>query len=124
MQEYWQNYNAIITSPIYIIITLAICVMLIIAWWKVFQKAGIPGWHSIIPFLNTYDEFKIAFGNGWMFLLLLIPVVNLIIYIILEVKMSNAFGQGTGFAIGMILLPEVFYLILGFGSAQYVGPQK
>jgi hypothetical protein len=124
MTYYFNDFYSRVFSVPVIIISIILAVLLVVAWWKVFEKAGVPGWHAIIPFLNTYDEFKITFGNGWMFLLLLIPIVNLIIDIILQVKMSNAFHKGTGFAIGLIFLPYIFYLILGFDSSTYAGPQK
>lgn len=104
------------------VFTLIICVLLIVAMWKLFTKAGEAGWKSIIPFLNTYTLFKIAWGNGWLFLLGFIPIVNVIIQIMLMVKLAHAYGKGAGFAIGLIFLTPIFYLILGFGSAQYVGP--
>ena len=99
-------------------------VLLIIAEWKIFTKAGKPGWHSLIPFLNLYDIFEIAGYSGWMFLTLLIPCVGWIFMILMLVKLAKAFGKGTGFAIGLIFLTNIFLLILGFGSAQYVGNKQ
>lgn len=104
------------------VFTLIICILFIVAWWKIFEKAGEAGWKSIIPFYNSYILFKIAWGNGLLFLLMFIPFVNFIIAIILEVKLAKAYGQSGGFAVGLIFLPNIFTLILGFGSAQYVGP--
>lgn len=104
------------------VFTLIICILFIVAWWKIFEKAGEAGWKSIIPFYNYYILFKIAWGNGLLFLLMFIPFVNFIIAIILEVKLAKAYGQSGGFAVGLIFLPNIFTLILGFGSAQYVGP--
>ena len=97
-------------------------ILVIIGMWKVFTKAGEPGWMSLIPFLNTYKLYKIAWGNGWLFLLGLIPIVNIVVYIMVSIKMARAFGMGTGFAVGLILLPSIFYLILGFGDSVYYGP--
>lgn len=105
------------------IIGLVIIVLLIIAQWKIFTKAGEAGWKSIIPFLNMYTLVKIVDGNGIKFLLFLVPIVNFVYAIILNIRMAHAFGKGTGFALGLIFLPNIFTLILGFGSAQYVGPQ-
>lgn len=112
----------ILTSVTSVTFMLIVYILLIIAWWKIFEKAGVPGWHSLIPFLNAYDEFKISWGNGWLFLLLLIPIVNIVIYIIMTVKMGNAFGKSTAFIVGMVFIPNLFYLILGFGSSSYIGP--
>ena len=92
--------------------------------WKIFTKAGKPGWAAIVPFYNIYTEFEIAGMNGWMFLLLLIPFVNFIVMIMLYLKLAKAFGKGTGFGIGLIFLNFIFTLILAFGSAEYVGEEK
>lgn len=108
----------------YIIACLVITVLLIIAYWKIFEKAGEAGWKSIIPFYSLYVLTKIATGNGLLFLLILIPGVGAIIWdIYVAIKMSKAFGKGIGFTLGLIFIPNIFYLILGFGGAQYIGPQ-
>ncbi len=106
-----------------LIIGIAIYVLLIIAQWKMFTKAGEAGWKSIIPLYNLFIFCKIVDGNGWKFLLLCIPGVNIVYDIILSIRTAKAFGEGTGFAVGLIFLPTIFWLILGFGSAQYVGPR-
>ena len=107
---------------LYWVIMLAICVVAIVADVKIFQKAGKPGWHAIIPFLSTYDMFDFAWGNGVLFLLTFIPFVNIVVLIMLYVKLAKAFGKDTGFAVGLIFLPLIFLLILAFGDAQYIGP--
>ena len=108
---------------IYAICLTAIYVLLIVANWKIFTKAGEAGWKSLIPFYNLYVLCKIVDGKGIKFLLLLIPIVDIVYLIILDIRMAKAFGKGTGFAVGLIFLPNIFTLILGFGDAQYVGPQ-
>src|SRR5438105_14629334 len=97
----------------------AVIVLLIAAIWKVFSKAGQPGWAAIIPIYNIYVMCKVAGRPGWWLLLMLIPLVNVIIAIILNVDIAKHFGKGIGFAIGMRLLPFIFWPILGFGGAQY-----
>ena len=104
------------------IISLLIGLMLIVAMWKVFTKAGQPGWASLIPIFNIYIWCKIVGRPGWWVILMLIPFVNLIIAIILCIDLAKSFGQGVGFGIGIILLSIIFLPILGFGSAQYQGP--
>ena len=104
--------------------SLIAAILLIIAWWKVFEKAGEAGWKAIIPILDIYTLVKIADGNGWKFLLLCIPVVNIIYGIMLFSRLAKAFGKGTGFTLGLIFLSPIFMLILGFGDAQYQGPQN
>lgn len=108
----------------YMVILLAICIISIVANWKIFTKAGKPGWASIIPIYNVYVQFQIAGMSGWMFLLLLVPIVNIVVSIMLYVNLAKAFGKSTGFAIGLIFLNFIFVLMLAFGSAEYVGNQK
>lgn len=107
----------VITTIVYLIVA----VLLVIANWKIFVKAGEAGWKSIIPIYNIYILFKISFGNGLWFLLLLVPIANIVIEIMLCYKLAKAFGKGIGFTLGLIFLPNIFSLILGFGSAEYVG---
>ncbi len=107
-----------------IVIYLIILVVAVVAQWKIFTKAGKPGWHSIIPFLNLYDLFEISGFNGWMFLILLVPCVGEIFLYVVYWKLAQAFGKGTGFGIGMILLTPIFMLLLAFGDAKYVGVKK
>lgn len=101
---------------------LILSILLVVGMWKMFSKAGEPGWTSLIPFLNTYKLFKIGWGSGWLFLLGFIPIVNIVVSIMLGIKLARAFGKGTGFAVGLILLPSIFYMILGFGDSVYYGP--
>jgi hypothetical protein len=108
-------------GPVFWICYSVVILLLIAAIWKVFSKAGQPGWAAIIPIYNIYVMCKVAGRPGWWLLLMLIPFVNFIIAIILNVDISKRFGKGVGFAIGMILLPFIFWPILGFGSAQYQG---
>lgn len=106
---------------IYYVVVLAIAILMIVSMWKIFVKAGKPGWGAIVPFYNYYCLFDMAFGNGWLFLLMLVPCVNFVMMIIMYVKLAKAFGQSTGFAIGLIFLSVIFLPILAFGDAQYIG---
>lgn len=101
---------------------IACAIIVIAGYWKIFTKAGEEGWKSLIPFLNTYILFQIAWGNGILFLLLFVPVVNIVVTVMLQFKLARAFGQSDGFAFGLLFLPYIFYLILGFGSSEYIGP--
>lgn len=103
------------------IIYLAAIVLIVVALWKIFSKAGQPGWASIIPFYNTYVLLLIAGKPGWWLILMFIPFVNIIIDILMSVGLAQSFGKGTGFAIGLIFLPFIFLPILAFGDAQYQG---
>ncbi len=108
---------------VFYILYAAILVVCIVGMWKMFTKAGKPGWASLIPFYNTYCLFEMGFGNGWMFLLTLIPCVGYIFQIILCFKLAKAFDRGIGTGFGLLFLAPIFYMILGFGDADFVGPQ-
>ena len=121
----YEDFAAAFTGTeaiVYSVVLIAFCIIGLIASIKIFQKAGKPGWHAIIPILNLYDLFEIAWGKGIMFLLLMIPVVNFVILILLEVKLARSFGKGRDFAAGLIFLEPIFMLILAFGPAEYIGP--
>jgi hypothetical protein len=105
------------------LIVLGLTVPVIIAQWKVFDKAGEPGWASIIPVYNCMVLARICGKDEVYGLLLFIPIVGIVFSIILMIELSKAFGKDVGFAIGLILLPYIFFLILGFGSAEYIGPE-
>lgn len=107
---------------ILVIVYIAIIVLEIAALWQVFVKAGHPGWAAIIPIYNYYVILKVVGRPGWWLILYLIPIVNLIVWIIVAVDMAKSFARSTGFAVGLIFLPFIFIPILGFGAATYAGP--
>ena len=108
---------------IYMVVICIVAVFAIVCMWKIFSKAGQPGWASLIPFYNNYVLFEIAWGNGLLFLLLFVPVANFVVMIILWVKLSQSFGYSAAFAIGLLFLPVIFLPILAFGNNRYIGPQ-
>lgn len=109
------------SSMIYSIICF---VVIAVGLYKMFQKAGITEWYAFIPILNAWETTKIACGSGLYLLLILIPCVGPLIYVIfLAVKLSPAFGKGIGTTLLLIFLAPIAYLYLGFGDAQYRGPQ-
>ncbi|MEA2042760.1 MAG: DUF5684 domain-containing protein, partial [Bacteroidota bacterium] len=95
---------------------------MIASLWKIFEKAGKPGWASIIPIYNLIVLLEIVGKPVWWFILYLIPIVNIIFLIWTINLLSKSFGKDEGFTIGLILLGVVFYPILGFGDAEYKGP--
>lgn len=102
-------------------LAFVLTVLLIIGMWKIYTKAGRPGWASIVPLYNVWVLCEIAGKPGWWMFLLMIPLVNIAIWVIIAVALSEKFGHGLGFAMGLILLPSVFYIILGFGGSRYQG---
>jgi len=103
----------------YLVVYLAIYSLVL--YWAIFEKAYEPGWAALIPIYNNYVYFKMIWGNGWYFLLLLIPFVNVIIVIITLFKLAKAFGKNFWFALGLFFLGIVFMSILAFGESRYVG---
>jgi hypothetical protein len=101
------------------ILYIALIVLAIVGMWKLFTKAGKPGWASLIPIYNTCVLIDIAGKPMWWILLMLIPLVNIVIAILVAIGLAKNFGRGTGTVIGLILLPNIFLLILAFGSAEY-----
>ena len=109
-------------TGVIVIIYLAVVVFEIAALWKVFTKAGEPGWQAIIPIWNTIVLLKIIGRPAWWFILLLIPIVNIVIAIIMVVDLAKVFGKTGAFAVGLFLLSFIFVPILGYGDARYAGP--
>ena len=103
------------------LVWLALLVLMIAALWRIFVKAGEPGWAAIIPVYNLVVMLKIVGRPVWWIVLFLIPFVNLVMGFIVAFDLAKVFGKGAGFALGMIFLFPIFYPILGFGSAKYQG---
>jgi len=98
---------------------LLIAVIIIAGLWKTFDKANVPGWWAIIPILNIYGILKVAGRPAWWLILFLIPCIEIIIALVVFIDVAQRFGKGMGFALGLWILPFVFFVILGFGSATY-----
>jgi hypothetical protein len=96
-----------------------LAIFVIAGYWKVFVKAGQPGWASLVPIYNGIVLLQIAGRPVWWIFLFFIPAVNLVIAIIVCIDLARNFGKDTAFAIGLALLPFIFFMILGFGNAQY-----
>ncbi|MBS5681683.1 MAG: hypothetical protein KHW52_02905 [Clostridium sp.] len=115
----------------YSLIILVFYVLIIVAQWKIFTKAGQEGWKALIPIYNVVVLYKIIGLSPWLLLLYLlsvVPVVGWIISIALSivstVKLAKAFNQSTAFIFGLLFLSPIFQMILGFGKAEYVGPEN
>jgi len=107
---------------VYLLLILVLTVAVVAAYWKMFEKAGEAGWKALIPFYNTYTLFRIAGRNGWGFLFLLIPLVNIVVMIMIALDLAKHFGKSQLFGIvGLWLFSAIGYLILGFGDSKYVG---
>jgi hypothetical protein len=90
--------------------------------WKIFVKAGKPGWAAIIPFYNIYVELEILGLPWWFLLLMFVPVANIVISIMIIFGLAKVFGKSIGFGFGMLFLSFIFIPILAFSDARYEGP--
>jgi hypothetical protein len=101
-------------------------ILAIVGLWKIFDKAGKPGWAAIIPFYNIIVLLEIVGKPWWWLLLIFIPCANIIFALIgwvwINNLLSKSFGQGTGFTIGLMFLGFIFLPILGLGDYTYLGP--
>ena len=105
-----------------IVFSLILFLILVISSWKINTKANQPGWAVLVPIYSTLVYLKIIGKPWWWLMMFVIPVV-LVFFLIWALNMlSKSFGKGTGFTVGLVLLPLIFYAILGFGSAKYLGP--
>jgi len=103
-------------------VAIAFAILMIAAMWKVFVKAGQPGWASIVPIYNIICLLNITGKPTWWIVLFLLPVANIIAAILVVVALAKSFGKSTGFAMGLLFLGFIFFPILGFGDARYIGP--
>lgn len=108
-------------SPTASIISLIIAVVEIIAMWKLYVKAGKPGWAAIIPIYNVLVMIEIAKKPWWYLLLMLIPIVNFVIAIMITLDFVKAYGKDTVWGILAIFFAPIIYPILAFGDSKYVG---
>ena len=107
---------------LFTLMCLGLAVLTVAGLWMVFTKAGKPGWATIVPIYNMIVMLEIAGRPLWWILLFFIPLVNIVIAIIVTADLAKSFGKDVAYAVGMILLPIVFYPMLGFGSSTYNGP--
>jgi len=111
-----------IGGALVLLIELAILVAIIAGMWKMYAKAGKPGWAAIIPIYNVIVLLEICGRPIWWILLFLIPCVNFVIAIIVWIDVAKSFGKGTGFGLGLAFLGFISVPLLGFGSDKYIGP--
>jgi uncharacterized membrane protein YecN with MAPEG domain len=102
-----------------IVVWLVLVVLMIAGMWKMFEKAGKPGWAAIIPIYNIIVLLEISGKPAWWVILFFIPLVNFVVVIIAYLALAKKFGKGAGYAFGLLLLPPVFLPMLGFGDSRY-----
>jgi hypothetical protein len=120
-EVHMEQYSAPV-SPGLIVVLIIVAVVQLVAMWRVFAKAGKPGWAVLIPIYDIIVLFEIVGRPAWWILLMLIPGVNIVIMIMVINDLSKSFGHGVGFTLGLIFLNIIFWWILAFGPSQYLGP--
>lgn len=110
-----------VTSTTGSIISLLLSIVFLVAMWQLFKKADCPGWGCLIPVYNLYCLAKIAYGNGWIGLLALIPGINVIFLIITWFNVARKFGKGVLFSICTVIFTPICLLILAYGGSEYNG---
>ena len=109
------------TILLYSVPVSILLVFLAIVKWIIYEKAGQPGWASLVPVYRTVVLLKIVKKpTWWLILLIFVPIVNIIILIKIIHQLSKKFGYGVGFTLGLIFLGIIFYPILAFGKSKYI----
>ena len=103
---------------------MAILVLMVAAMWRIFSKAGEPGWKAIVPIYGAVVLQRIVGRPGWWVLLMLVPFVNVLISLVECFDLARVFGKGAGYGLGLIFLSPIFLMVLAFGPATYQGPNR
>lgn len=102
------------------VLSFLVYIVIVIALWRVFTKAGYPGWLAIIPIVNVFVLVKVAGFSAWFGLLYIVPIVGFIFHLIVSLRVGKAFGHGAVFSVFLIwIFYIVGFFILGYGSDQY-----
>ena len=107
---------------IMLILSFAVMAVVLASMWRIFTKAGKPGWAALIPIYNTVVLMQVIGRPEWWVLLLFVPFVNIYVAIVSALELAKSFGKSTGFGVLTIFFPVIMYPILGFGPSQYLGP--
>ena len=121
--DYYLYAGTAIFSLITSLILLGILAFFAVCMWRIFVKAGKPGWAALVPIYSIIVELEIVGRPWWLIFLMFIPYANMVVAIILMLSLAKVFGKSTGFAIGLIFLSIVFIPILAFDDSKYLGPE-
>lgn len=102
-----------------VVVLVALITLIVVAQWKIYKKAGYPGWAAIVPFYNSVIQLRMTNLPLWWVVLLFVPIVNIVFFVLLTRRLAGVFSKGPWFTVGLIFLPFIFYPILGFGRALY-----
>jgi len=114
----------LVTTCFILIIEFGLIALMFAGMWKVFVKAGEPGWAAIVPIYNAVILLKISGKPIWWIVMLFIPCVSIVFLLLIALELAKSFGKDAGYGIGLFFLPFIFYPLLGFGNAQYQGTKS
>lgn len=98
---------------------MVFALIMIVSAWKVFVKAGKPGWAAIVPIYNMIVMLEVVGKPLWWIVLFFLPIANFVAGILVCIALAEKFGKGAGFGIGLAFLGFVFFPILAFSDAEY-----
>ena len=116
--------NAPSLGPGVVVAFTAVVVLLVASMWRIFSKAGEPGWKAIVPIYGAVVFQRIIGRPGWWVLLMFVPVLNVLVSWVECFDLARVYGKGAGYALGLILLGPIFFMALAFGPAVYQGPNR
>lgn len=106
-----------------LVLYLGLIVFAILTMWKMYRKAGKPGWAAIVPIYNYVVLLEIVGRPLWWIILTFIPIVNIYVSLVVALDLAKSFGRSTAFGVGNFLVPFITYPILAFSKrTQYAGP--
>ena len=110
-------YNLIFNALLPVLIVGGIIfILVIIVYWRIYKKAGKPGWASIVPIYNTIVLLEIAGLPLWYIALMFIPFANIYATIKMYIELAHKFGKSTGFGVLMVFFPVICFPILAFSK--------
>ncbi len=107
--------------PLFMLCSLAFVVLMVASLWILYRKAGKPGWAAIIPIYNLLVKLEIVGRPWWWILLVMVPLVNIVVWIVISIDLAKSFGKGAAYGVGLAFLPFIFHPMLAFGGATYRG---
>ena len=111
-----------VSLAVFFLLYLPLIIIMVASYWKIFTKAGRPGWVALIPLYREWVVIEMIGKPAWWFLMLFIPIVNIVFAIMMYNELAKTFGKGAGFVVLMIFLPFIAFPILGFGKSRYTAP--
>ncbi len=114
-----ESFSNQVFLTVFLLFYFAVTLFMIIIQWKLFVKAGEPGWASLVPIYNAVVLMQISGKPGWWVILMFVPFANIVVIILMDIGLARNFRRSDAFAIGLIFLPIIFLAVLAFDSSRY-----